>query len=274
MHPKGISFGQRLRLQNPLWALPITRDSHPNYTQRDCVQKIPAFLLLLLLIGFTGCEEKTPDDTPVPVENTTEIFPQQTTDSQQKTDPQEETGLHEDQNQGALPDTPVEIEPSKQEIPNLKADADTFTLVDTKGISYKITLSNEKVIFHDNTKPIILLNLFATWCPPCVGQLPYLNDLQKKHKKELFVTGILTHDSIDETVLKSFLSKNQISYFISNSPHNDAFANLLASTLQLPENFDIPLTAIYVNGQYFTHYEGVVPVEMIEYDLAQAKKQL
>jgi len=245
-----------------------------NYTQRDCVQKISAFLLLLLLMVLTGCEEKTPNDTPVPVENTTEIFPQQKTDSQQKTDPQEETGLQEDQNQGALPDTPVETESFKQEIPEIEADADTFTLADTKGISYKITLSNEKVFFHENTKPIVLLNLFATWCSPCVGQLSYLNDLQKKHEKELFVTGVLTHDSIDETLLKSFLAKNQISYFVSNSPHNDAFASLLASTLQEPENFDIPLTAIYVNGQYFTHYEGVVPVEMIEYDLAQAKKQL
>jgi len=244
-----------------------------NYTQRDCVQKISFFLLLLLLIGLSGCEEKTPDDNSMPVENTTEVFPQKVIS------PQEETGFKLDQNQGAIPDTPAETEPSKtepskQEIPEIEAGSDTFTLVDTKGIAYKITLSNEKVIFHENTKPIVLINLFATWCPPCVGQLPYLNDLQKKHEKELFVAGVLTHDSRDETVLKSFLAKNQISYFVSNSPHNDAFASLLASTLQLPENFDIPLTAIYVNGEYFTHYEGVVPVEMIEYDLEQVKKQL
>jgi len=239
-----------------------------NYTQRDCVQKISAFLLLLLLLVLTGCEEKTPDDTAIAVENTTEVFPKK------KIDTQEETGFKLDQNQGAIPDTSTEAEPSKQEIPEISVDSDTFTLINTKKTSYKVTISNEKVIFHDNTKPIVLINLFATWCPPCVGQLPYLNDLQKKHKKELFVTSVLTHDSIDETVLKSFLAKNQITYFVSNSPHNDAFSSLLASTLQEPENFDIPLTAIYVNGQYFTHYEGVVPVEMIEYDLKQAKKQL
>jgi hypothetical protein len=107
-----------------------------------------------------------------------------------------------------------------------------------------------------------------------VGQLSYLNDLQKKHEKDLFVTGVLTHDSIDETLLKTFLAKNQLDYFISNSPHNDAFATLLANTLNLTENFPIPLTALYVNGKYFTHYEGVVPVEMIEYDIQQAQKTL
>ena len=166
------------------------------------------------------------------------------------------------------------IEEELDENPALEEGADTFILRNTKAFPYKVTISNEKVIFHENAKPIVLINLFATWCPPCVGQLAYLNDLQKKHEKELFIVGVITHDTIDEPQLKTFIAKNQLSYFVSNSPHNDAFASLLASTLKEPENFDIPLTAIYVNGQYFTHYEGVVPVEMIEYDLEQAKKQL
>lgn len=239
-----------------------------NYTQRDCVQKISALLILILLIGLSGCEEKTQDDTAVPVENTTKVFPKKEIDTQ------EETGFNLDQNQGALPDTPDEAESSKPEIPQLETGADTFILRNTKAFPYKVTISNEKVIFHENAKPIVLINLFATWCPPCVGQLPYLDDLQKKHEKELFIVGVLTHDTTDEPLLKTFLAKNNLNYFISNSPYNDAFATLLASTLQKPENFSIPLTAIYLEGKYFTHYEGVVPVEMIEYDIQQAKKQL
>lgn len=226
-----------------------------NYTQRDCVQKISAFLLLLLLIGLSGCEEKIPEETPVPVENTTEVVTQE---GQEK----------------VRADIPVQERFFRQGIPPLAADTDTFILRNTKAFPYKVTISNEKVIFHENAKPIVLINLFATWCPPCVGQLAYLNDLQKKHEKELFIVGVLTHDSIDEPLLKTFLAKNSLNYFISNSPYNDAFATLLASTLHMPENFDIPLTVIYVEGKYFTHYEGVVPVEMIEYDIQQAKKQL
>lgn len=233
-----------------------------NYTQRDCVQKISAFLLLLLLIGLTGCEEKTADDTAMPVENTTEIFTKDDTDF--KPESQEEVRI----------DAPVKERFFKPGIPTLEEGADTFILRNTKAFPYKVTISNEKVIFHENAKPIVLINLFATWCPPCVGQLAYLNDLQKKHEKELFIAGVLTHDTIDEPLLKTFLAKNHLNYFISNSPYNDSFATLLASTLQKPENFDIPLTAIYVEGKYFTHYEGVVPVEMIEYDIQQAMKQL
>jgi thiol-disulfide isomerase/thioredoxin len=228
---------------------------HTNYTKRDCVHKISALLLTILFIGFTGCEEKTPEETSMAVKNTTEVVTQE---GQKK----------------VRVNTPVQERFFRQGIPPLEAGADTFTLNDTKGTSYKVTISNEKVIFHDNAKPIVLINLFATWCPPCVGQLAYLNDLQKKHDKDLFITGVLTHDSIDETLLKTFLAKNQLNYFISNSPHNDAFATLLASTVNLSENFPIPMTALYVEGKYFTHYEGVVPVEMIEYDIQQAKKTL
>ena len=135
-------------------------------------------------------------------------------------------------------------------------------------------VSDQKVIFQNIVKPIVIVNLFATWCPPCIGEIAYLNDLQKKHQKELFVVGILTHDNIVQAALETFMAKNQVNYFISNSTHNDMFANLLASTLHLPKNFSIPLTVMYVEGEYFTHYEGTVTVEMIEYDIQQAKKQL
>ena len=70
------------------------------------------------------------------------------------------------------------------------------------------------------------------------------------------------------------MAQQQINYFISNTKENDTFAMRLADQLQLDENFSIPLTVIYLNGEYFTHYEGAVPVEMIEYDIQQAKKQL
>ncbi len=138
----------------------------------------------------------------------------------------------------------------------------------------KVTVSNQQVIFHNIKKPIVIVNLFATWCPPCIGEIAYLNDLQKKYKTNLFIAGILTHDTIDQPALETFMAKQQINYFISNTPYNDTFASLLAQTLHLPENFSIPLTVMYVEGEYFTHYEGVVPVEMIEYDIQQAKKQL
>lgn len=214
-----------------------------NYTQRDCVHKISALLLSILLISLTGCEDKKPDETSIPIEDTTEVFLQ----------PQDNASGTK---------------------PRLMSGTNTFILLNTKSKSHKVTISNDQVIFHHNSKPIVLINIFATWCPPCVGELAYLSTLQKKYSNDLFLAGILTHDYIDLASIESFIAKHGINYFISNSPHNNAFSGLLAKTLHLPQNFSIPLTIMYVDGKYFTHYEGSVPVEMMEYDIQQAQKQL
>lgn len=221
------------------------------------MHKIFALLLPLILISLTGCEDKKPDNSIIPIENTTEVI----TRSENTTDRSDGKNM-----------TPTEAF-----TPNISTDlplTNTFMLLDTKSKSHKVTLAEDQLIFHRNTKPIVLINLFATWCTPCIGELAYLNILQKKYQKDLFLAGILTHDYIDVQSLKSFIAKHEIKYFISNSPHNNALGGLLARTLHLQENYSIPLMVMYVNGEYFTHYEGSVPHEMIEYDIQQAQKQL
>ena len=126
--------------------------------------------------------------------------------------------------------------------------------------------------FHDINQAVVIVNFFSTWCSPCSGEIPYLSDLQKKYKKKLFVAGILINDKQDDNTLKEFISKHHADYFISNSKHNDAFADKVVKELQLPENFSIPLTVIYKEGNYYTHYEGAVPVEMIDHYIQEAIK--
>jgi thiol-disulfide isomerase/thioredoxin len=215
--------------------------------------------VLIILIIYIGGNEQQPESTPLPTENTTELLKQKDTIAGEN----ERFKLTKQKNilpqkRSSLPEGPAKV----------------FTLISTKVKSHTVTVSDQKVMFQDTTQPIVIVNLFATWCPPCIGEIPYLNDLQKKYKEKLFVVGILTHDSIMQDALDTFMAKNQINYFISNGTDNDTFADQLAATLDLPENFSIPLTVMYVNGEYFTHYEGAVPVEMIEYDIQQAKQQL
>lgn len=215
--------------------------------------------VIIILILYIGWNEQPSESTSLPTENTTELLTQKDKiageNERFKLTKQKNTLP---QKRSSLPEGPAKV----------------FTLSSTKMKSHTVTVSSQKVMFQDTTQPIVIVNLFATWCPPCIGEIPYLNDLQKKYKEKLFVVGILTHDSIMQDALDTFMAKNQINYFISNATDNDTFANQLAITLDLPENFSIPLTVMYVNGEYFTHYEGSVPVEMIEYDIQQAKKQL
>jgi thiol-disulfide isomerase/thioredoxin len=236
------------------------------------VHKIGALLLLILLIIiiiFIGFEDQKTDTSPIPVEDTTEILTK-------KNSVEEDNRFKIKKPHDALLDTSsvTDLSTSQAEKSVVQKKPVTFTLTNTKTESHNVIVSNKNVIFQNTTEPIVIVNLFATWCPPCIGQIPYLNDLQKKYKTDLFVIGILTHDTIVQSELETFMAKNQVNYFISNGVNNDAYANLLANTLHLPNNFSIPLTVMYVKGEYFTHYEGSVPVEMIEYDIQEAKKQL
>lgn len=151
---------------------------------------------------------------------------------------------------------------------------DLFHLRDLNNEPYTVTISDKKLTFKENTKAITLLSFFATWCLPCRHEIPYLNDLQESYKDDLFIASILIHDPITDNHLQTFIEKYQIKYTLFNTIHNNNFAKLIAKTLHLPTVYSIPLTVMYVEGNYFTHYEGNVPIEMIQYDIDQALETL
>ncbi len=214
-------------------------------------------LACFTLFIFTGCEEKKEENPFIPLENTTEIFTQTNTSKQK-----------EKQSKFKIKKENV----NKEVAAVSEMTTDTFTLSDIQQNQHKLTISNKKMSFHDISQPIVIINLFSTWYSPCCGEIPYLTDLQKKYKKSLFIAGVLVNDKQDNTILKEFIDTYHINYFISNSTQNNAFAKKVVKELQLPENFPIPLTIIYKEGNYYTHYEGAVPIEMIDHDIQEAIK--
>lgn len=59
-------------------------------------------------------------------------------------------------------------------------------------------------------KPL-LINFWATWCPPCLEEIPYFVDLVNEYKDDgLVVLGISTDDTADQ--LKPFASNLKMNY--------------------------------------------------------------
>ena len=222
------------------------------------MHKINALIISFVLLLLLGCEDKITSDTAIPVENTTEVL------NQVQNDENRHSNRFKVRKRGTKQTTQADHT-------NL---SDTFKLSNLKHKDFTVTVLNKKVNFKETTKRIVLVTFFATWCSPCVHDIPYMNDLQKKYKQSLLLTGVLVHDAIPKETLGSFLAKHEVKYFVSSSTENNDFASLVAKTLRLPKDFSIPLTVMYVKGEYFTHYEGCVPVEMIDYDIQQALKML
>ncbi len=239
--------------------MPFRYNLSTYYTQRNRVKEIRYLLLSTLLVYFslfffTGCEDKKVEDASIPVENSTKMFIEK--DKNQHKEKKKETMGEENSILQTSIDTLI----------------DTFTLSDMLHNKYTLTVSNQKIAFHNIDQSIVILNFFSTWCSSCLGEIPYLSDLKKKYKKKIFIAGVLVNDEQDNDALKQFIDEYDINYFISNSKQNDIFASKVIKELQLPENFSIPLTVICKDGNYYTHYEGAVPIEMIDHDLQQIIK--
>ncbi|MEM8933110.1 MAG: TlpA disulfide reductase family protein [Acidobacteriota bacterium] len=66
---------------------------------------------------------------------------------------------------------------------------------------------------EDLSDRVVLLDFWATWCPPCLAELPHLRQLQDRAEQDdrLVIVGIAL-DTIDRRRLRSFLRRQQIDW--------------------------------------------------------------
>jgi peroxiredoxin len=83
---------------------------------------------------------------------------------------------------------------------------------------------------------VLVLNFWATWCPPCVEELPSLNAFQKQFAdKGVVVLGVSVDKNAD--AYRQFLSRTKVDFQIARDPE----ANISASygTFKYPETYII-----------------------------------
>ncbi|WP_024955186.1 TlpA family protein disulfide reductase [Sulfurospirillum arcachonense] len=142
-----------------------------------------------------------------------------------------------------------------------------ITLVDINGKTIKVKKTDNGFIFDGYENKIILLNFFTTWCPPCKAEIPHLNNLQQKYKKELSIISILLEENKSNDEIIKFMNSFNIEFTITNSPDNYKLAEAVGGVKS------IPLILIYdKKGDYFQHYIGAIPEEMIEADIKKVLK--
>ncbi len=120
--------------------------------------------------------------------------------------------------------------------------AANFTLVDTKG--KKISLSKYR-------GKVVILDFWATWCPPCRRGIPDLIDIQKQYKNKVAVIGVSLDTDTKKNVVP-FIKNFGINYPIVYA--NEKIVNDYGNIQAIPTTF-----IINKKGNIAYQYVGLQP---------------
>ncbi len=125
-------------------------------------------------------------------------------------------------------------------------------------------LQGNKVKLSDYRGKWVVVNYWATWCPPCLDEIPELVEFHDKYaKKDAVVLGI-NYEEVDKQYLKTFIDE----YFVS-------YPVLLADLSQKPpfgRIFGLPTTFILSpQGELVDQKIGGVTKEWLESVIGKGK---
>lgn len=109
-------------------------------------------------------------------------------------------------------------------------------------------------LLEANRGKIVLVNFFATWCPPCRIEIGDLVKIQEKYKNELQIVGLSV--DTDSAKIPPFVSKMGIGYQVFQATNEVPLAYGVSS---------IPHNVFYgKNGEILASAPGLVDGAVLE----------
>ena len=192
-----------------------------------------------------------------------------------------------------LKQTTVEITEKKDRPENgfvlsEKSDLENTMAFSTDSQNVATDLSNLQTVDIDGKEfsgkdfsdyDLTMVNVFATWCSPCVQEIPDLAEIQKEMKdKGVNIVGVVT-DTVDQTgenqeaLEKAKLirerSKAEYPFLI---PDKSNFNGRLSGIQAFPETFFVDKKGQIVGETYSGSHNKKAWLEIIEKELAKVKK--
>ena len=85
-------------------------------------------------------------------------------------------------------------------------------------------LDGKTFSLYDSSKPLVLINFWATWCPPCKEEMPALHELQINKKEAIDVIAInVTSKEASEKIVRDYQEEHQFAFEILLDKDGDIY---------------------------------------------------
>ncbi len=153
------------------------------------MKKLSVIIFISLLFLLTACGTN----------KSTEKKDTQNTQTQLK----EETPIEQTQDSIKTEETATET--------NEQTKEETTTISDNAVPDFTVTdLNGNKVNLYSLAGKVVVVDFWATWCRPCVAEIPHLNDLYNKYKDKNVVFVGLALDQ--KPKVEAFMKKTKMDY--------------------------------------------------------------
>lgn len=147
---------------------------------------------------------------------------------------------------------------------------DDSTTVDFVSENFTLITSDEKFITLKSTsegldfeqykgQKAVLVDVFATWCPPCIKEMPVLKELREKYKDNFEIVSVLFEKDKPKEEILAFIEKNKIEYPITVGEENFKLAKQLGDVKKIPEKF-----LFTKDGRFIKKFVGETPKDELE----------
>jgi len=146
------------------------------------------------------------------------------------------------------------------------ATAEAVCPVDAKtaNLNFKFKdIQGKPVALSDYKGKVILLDFWATWCPPCRKEIPGFIELYNTYKSRgLVVIGVSMDDAEDIADVKKYAAQIKMNYPILLGAGREDDLKPVFGELPLPTSF-----VIARDGRICARHDGLTATELVEREI-------
>ena len=159
-------------------------------------------------------------------------------------------------------------EKSFEESKSAEVKQTKFVLTTTTGEKIDIELVGDSLVSKSLNGKVVLLNFWATWCPPCIKEMPMFVKMYEEYKDKFIIIGVTyeREKDLSKDSLNAFMKKHNMNFPVTVGNVNFELAKAMGDVKRIPESFLYTKT-----GMFIEKFVGEVDEVTLKWNIEQNK---